>query len=134
MSLFSLPHAKKRTLRSLLTACAGAAVLVELRDKEKKNLARLYQRLQSHNCIEDWCANNSADMKRMKEFRHSLPESINTYLRRHESQKLGTDLAVPLHQFREMMGHYQNAEKKFEKKLFMKSKELIFFQKPYVQN
>jgi D-lactate dehydrogenase (cytochrome) len=93
---------------------AGAAVLVELREREKKNLAGLYQRLQSHGCIEDWCANNSADLKRMKEFRHALPESINTYLRRHESQKLGTDLAVPLSRFREMMGLYQKAEADFE--------------------
>jgi len=94
---------------------AGAAILVELREGRKKNLAMLQERLDAHDSIEDWCACNATDLRDMKEFRHALPDSINAYVKMHGSHKLGTDLAVPPFRFREMMGHYRQSRARFER-------------------
>jgi D-lactate dehydrogenase (cytochrome) len=55
--------------------------------------------LEEHNVAQDWFAEDAGERQEQKEFRHSLPEGVNDYLRRQGSYKLGTDFAVPAHQF-----------------------------------
>jgi D-lactate dehydrogenase (cytochrome) len=42
-----------------------------------------------------WFAADDADRERLREFRHALPEAVNTIVRRRGFAKVGTDLAVP---------------------------------------
>ena len=56
-------------------------------------------------------SDGDADLQRMKDFRHSIPESVNMTIDRikkrgNEITKLGTDLAVPDSSFRELFEMY----------------------------
>ncbi|MDI9585859.1 MAG: FAD-binding oxidoreductase [Acidobacteriota bacterium] len=73
------------------------------------DLASLIVALEEHNCVHDWFAETERDAKEQKEFRHSLPEGVNSYLRQHGSRKLGTDMVVPSDRFREMLALYREA-------------------------
>ncbi|MBU4032060.1 MAG: FAD-binding oxidoreductase, partial [Candidatus Thermoplasmatota archaeon] len=95
---------------------AAAAILVEMKGEALDILTELSDMLAANNALADWCATNSPDRRDMKEFRHSLPDSVNTYLKQHDSYKLGTDFAVPAEKFPEMMERYRNAGRKFRAK------------------
>ncbi len=57
--------------------------------------------------MNDW----SGPPEQFKEFRHSLPDTVNSYLKQNESHKLGTDFAVPEDGFEQMMMAYREADK-----------------------
>jgi len=59
--------------------------------------------------VDDWFAEAPSDMAEHRDFRHALPEGVNTYLRSRGSSKLGTDFAVPADRFSEMLGAYREA-------------------------
>jgi D-lactate dehydrogenase (cytochrome) len=46
------------------------------------------------------------ERKRIFEFRHSLPQEINEFLRRHKQMKVASDIAVPEHNFAGMYEYY----------------------------
>jgi D-lactate dehydrogenase (cytochrome) len=53
--------------------------------------------LEGHGALveDSWFAQAEADRRRIREFRHSLPEGLNEWLGRHGRHKYGTDIAVP---------------------------------------
>lgn len=51
-------------------------------------------------------ATTNDERKRIFEFRHSLPQAINEFLRRHKQVKVASDIAVPEHNFSKMYGYY----------------------------
>lgn len=53
-----------------------------------------------------WFADTQADRERLREFRHALPETVNTIVRRRKFPKVGTDMAVPAPEFPEMLAAY----------------------------
>jgi len=55
--------------------------------------------LEAHHVAQDWFAEDAGERQEQKDFRHSLPDGVNAYLRRQGSYKLGTDFAVPAEQF-----------------------------------
>ena len=91
----------------------GAAVLCEAEAGRLDLMAEISALLERHGAVEDWCAATSGDRRDMKEFRHSLPEAVNLYLKQHDSHKISTDFVVPEPAFPEMMGRYRDAERKF---------------------
>lgn len=91
----------------------GAAVFVELAG-DLEQLDPLLEALETHGMVEDWFADTPADLTEQREFRHSLPESINSYLRQHGSQKMGTDFVAPPHRFRELLVAYHGAGQRFQ--------------------
>jgi D-lactate dehydrogenase (cytochrome) len=69
--------------------------------------------LEEHHVAQDWFAEDAAERQEQKEFRHSLPEGVNSYLRRQGSYKLGTDFAVPAEQFPTLLALSQDAAATF---------------------
>lgn len=53
-----------------------------------------------------WFASDDADRERLREFRHALPEAVNTIVRRRGFPKVGTDLAVPPEAFPALFEFY----------------------------
>ncbi len=90
----------------------GAAVFVELAG-DLEQLDPLMDALEAHGMVEDWFADTPADLTEQREFRHSLPESINSYVRQHGSQKMGTDFVAPPGCFRELLAAYHAAGQRF---------------------
>ena len=56
---------------------------------------------------ESWFAISPADRERLREFRHTLPERVNSRIRASGFLKLSTDYAVPLEKNREMIANYR---------------------------
>lgn len=63
----------------------------------------LLDALEEHHVAQDWFAEDPAERQEQKEFRHSLPDGVNAYLRRQGSYKLGTDFAVPAEAFPKLL-------------------------------
>ncbi|MCD4814709.1 FAD-binding oxidoreductase [bacterium] len=53
-----------------------------------------------------WIAESKADRNYLREFRHALPETVNTIVRQRKFRKVGTDMAVPCDAFPEMLDIY----------------------------
>ena len=59
--------------------------------------------------LDDWFADSDREREAQRDFRHSLPESVNTWLRARGTDKLCTDYAVPEDAFPAMMEAYHEA-------------------------
>ncbi len=59
--------------------------------------------------LDDWFADSDREREAQRDFRHSLPESVNTWLRARGTDKLCTDYAVPEDAFPAMMAAYHEA-------------------------
>lgn len=92
---------------------AGAAIFFEMAGGGGTAMAPFDEKLRELHSTEDWCAQNERDVRGLKEFRHSLPDRVNAYLRERGSHKMGTDMAVPLARFPEMLDAYRSAGERF---------------------
>ncbi len=88
-----------------------AAVLVEALGDRDDTVDALLEACERYEAVDDW----SGTPDEFKEFRHSLPDSVNTYVKQQKSYKLATDFAVPASSFGEMMQAYRQADEKFKK-------------------
>ncbi len=86
-----------------------AAILIEQELTDDKNLDEWQERLESGKArLEDsWIASSDADRERFRKFRHSLPETVNSIVRRNGFLKVGSDYAVPIDKNREMLAFYR---------------------------
>lgn len=57
---------------------------------------------------QSWFAISPDDQRRMRQFRHAIPESVYEYLTDHGQVKLGTDMAVPDQHLRTLMDFYRS--------------------------
>jgi D-lactate dehydrogenase (cytochrome) len=105
---------------------AGAAVYTEIAGT-LDDIDPLMEALEAHESQQDWFAETEDDRQEQKAFRHSLPEGINSYLRRQGTQKLGTDLVVPAEHFREMIEHYHAAGKAFAEEYPREGQHYLMF-------
>ncbi len=92
-----------------------AAVFIEVAADDPEAIDLLGTVFEDSDLLDDWFAEGAADMAEQREFRHALPEGVNTYLRARGSSKLGTDLAVPAEGFPEMFEAYRAAGRAFER-------------------
>jgi len=83
----------------------GAAVYTEIVGTLDE-LDSLIAALEANNYAADWFADSPEEKLEQKEFRHSLPDEVHSYLRRHNSQAWITDFAVPAEKFPEMLRAY----------------------------
>ncbi|MBU0609374.1 MAG: FAD-binding oxidoreductase [Armatimonadetes bacterium] len=90
----------------------AAAIYVEIAGSMDDAEALLVA-LEEHNVAQDWFAEDAAERQEQKDFRHSLPDGVNAYLRRQGSYKLGTDFAVPAEQFPTLLALSQEAAASF---------------------
>jgi len=91
-----------------------AAVLIEVAVDDPEAIELLGAVFEDSDLLEDWFADGPGDMAEHRDFRHALPEGVNSYLRARGSTKLGTDLAVPAEAFAEMLAAYREAGRAFE--------------------
>lgn len=89
----------------------SAAVLVEALGDRDETLDAIFESCERHAVVDDW----SGPPEQFKEFRHSLPEAVNSYVKQQQSHKLATDFAVPAAGFEEIMRAYREADERFEK-------------------
>jgi D-lactate dehydrogenase (cytochrome) len=98
-------------------ASAGAAVYLEFHgkteDEVEEQVVAMSEVLTEYGGDEEttWFASNEAEMQRLKDFRHALPEAVNLYIdeRRKESPditKLSTDMSVPHRHLAQVMELY----------------------------
>jgi D-lactate dehydrogenase (cytochrome) len=104
-----------REERAEVPSRAGAAIFFEMVGEGADPLVPFDGMLRELGAVEDWCACGERDVRDLKEFRHSLPDRVNAYLRERQSHKMGTDMAVPLPRFPEMMDAYRSAGERFRK-------------------
>ncbi len=58
---------------------------------------------------QSWFAIGAEDQRRMREFRHAVPEAVYAYLTEHGQTKIGTDMAVPHERFEELFRYYRKS-------------------------
>ncbi len=56
---------------------------------------------------ESWFGLGSEEQRRIREFRHAIPEAVYEYITEHGQMKLGSDMAVPDDRFEELLGVYR---------------------------
>ncbi|MCX5727081.1 MAG: FAD-binding oxidoreductase, partial [Candidatus Saganbacteria bacterium] len=91
-------------------ACSAIFFSQETTEKTEDPLIDSWSKLlEKHNAILDnvWFATDEKKKKEFHDLRHSIPESVNEIVKRTGFPKTGTDLAVPLERFSEMMRSYR---------------------------
>lgn len=86
---------------------AAAALLIEA---EGDDIDAWEQRLTEAGALIDasWFATTPADRERFRKLRHSLPELVIEFIRKHGGLKMGTDFAVPINRNRDMLAYYRS--------------------------
>jgi len=100
-----------------------AAVLVEALGDRDDTVDAILESCERYKAVDDW----SGPPEEFHEFRHSLPESVNSYLKQRESYKLALDLAVPAGGFGEMMQAYRRADETFRKQFPREGVHTVLF-------
>jgi len=94
-----------------IPARASAAILFEqeLTSEDDPEIDRWQERLEASAALIDnsWFATSARDRERFRQFRHALPEIVNTIVRRNGVLKMNSDYAVPLERNREMLAYYR---------------------------
>jgi len=57
---------------------------------------------------DSWFAIGAEDQRKMRAFRHAVPEAVYEHITEHGQTKLGTDMAVPDEHFRELLAFYRS--------------------------
>ena len=96
---------------------SGGALYVEIHSDNSEGLEKLLENISGmldkegvdSSCV--FISDGESDLQRMKDFRHSIPESVNMTIDRirkkgNDITKLGTDFAVPDSAFRELFYQY----------------------------
>lgn len=86
-----------------------AAIFTELDADDEDCVMALAEVIIESDPLDDWFADSDREREAQRDFRHMLPESVNTWLRAHGTDKLCTDYAVPAEAFSEMMAAYHQA-------------------------
>ncbi len=104
----------------------GAAVYTEVVGTLDE-LDPLIAALDANNYAADWFAEGGEEAAEQKGFRHSLPDEVHSYLRRHNSQAWTTDFAVPAEKFPEMLQAYHAAGVALREKFPREGKHYLVF-------
>lgn len=92
---------------------AGGAIWIEQETTDETDEALLglwYGLMLKHGALVDasWFAIGEEDQRRMRHFRHAVPEAVYEQITGQAQTKLGTDMAVPDPHFRELLAFYRD--------------------------
>jgi D-lactate dehydrogenase (cytochrome) len=78
-------------------------------ESEEEILSQWLSLIESRRGLSDetWVASDATDRERLRELRHSVPESMNEFYARHGQRKLSTDMAVPDSALMEAFARYR---------------------------
>ncbi len=78
-------------------------------ESEERYLGEWYEMIVRHGGLADdsWFAIGAEDQRRMRAFRHAIPEAVYEYIGEHGQTKIGTDMAVPVDGFAELLAFYR---------------------------
>lgn len=116
-----------RDKESKLGESMNAAVFLELMNADDATLEWLAEESEKYEVQEDWFAEGAAEIQKLKDFRHSLPEGVNSYLKQRGSSKIGTDFCVPSEHFREMYDLYLRTGEEFIMKFPREGTHYVLF-------
>jgi len=85
---------------------AGAALLIEA-EGDDVDAWEAYLSAAHADIDASWFAMSAKDRERFRQFRHSLPELVNSTVLQRGFLKMGTDYAVPIGQNRAMLAFYR---------------------------
>ena len=100
----------QRSRNQDIPADAKAAILFEQAVQAEKLydcLAQWNKLFEQHHVSHSWLPMDQKDREKLTEFRHSLPENINNYVRSKGTHKIATDIAVPGEKFGEIMRFHE---------------------------
>lgn len=85
-------------------------------ETEDELLSQWLELLEKHQAdVENsWFTTTENDRNKMREFRHSLPMSVNEWLVHHKQRKVGTDMAVPDENFLNILKFYRKTLAEFD--------------------
>ncbi len=86
-----------------------AAIFTELAADDPQTVEAFAEIVIGSDPLDDWFADTDREREAQRDFRHALPETVNTFLRQHGTDKLCTDYAVPAQAFPAMMEAYREA-------------------------
>jgi len=86
-----------------------AAIFTELDADDHATVEAFAEIVMASAPLDDWFADSDREREAQRDFRHSLPETVNTWLRARGTDKLCTDYAVPEASFPAMMEAYHEA-------------------------
>lgn len=86
-----------------------AAIFTELDADDPDTIEAFAEIVMETDPLDDWFADTDREREAQRDFRHSLPETVNTWLRARGTDKLCTDYAVPEDAFPAMMDAYHEA-------------------------
>ncbi len=90
-----------------------AAIFTELAADDFDAVEVVAEIIERSEPLDDWFADSNRELEAQRTFRHALPESVNTWLRQHGTDKLCTDYAVPAEAFGRMMDAYRASSEAF---------------------
>lgn len=97
-----------------ISESAGGAVFFEqfLPEDPDEVLMTWMELMEKFDCLDDWSAMDDKTRERLRAFRHSLPESVNEFVRGRGVRKMGMDLAVPDENLEEIISIYHTTARK----------------------
>lgn len=105
----SLKLVKRKYPKIPLESIAAVYLEQDVESIEKIDLFLEFwlNQLEKINYIDSWAETDSKGIQKHKEFRHTLPITVHSIVRRNNVSKVGTDFAVPSEKFQEMLDlHY----------------------------
>ncbi|MCL4325895.1 MAG: FAD-binding oxidoreductase [Candidatus Thermoplasmatota archaeon] len=101
----------KKFSNPVIPNISGSVVIFEIQsddeDKLYDRLTHLNTILNKYGIINSYVATEYGHKKKIEELRHSLPDSINKFLRRYGTNKIATDIAVPDKNLYKMYSYYE---------------------------
>ncbi|MFP4248398.1 MAG: FAD-binding oxidoreductase [Armatimonadota bacterium] len=91
----------------------NAAIFAELDAGDLDTVEQFAEIVLETEPLDDWFADSERELEAQRDLRHLLPESVNSFVRRHGTQKIATDYAVPEDAFAAMMQAYHQAADAF---------------------
>jgi D-lactate dehydrogenase (cytochrome) len=90
---------------------AEAAVFIEqfIPEDPEEILTAWMELMEEHGCIQDWSGTTDPDRRKLRDFRHSLPEAVNELVRSRGMGKMGLDIAVPDDRLEDIMRIYHQS-------------------------
>ncbi|MFO8079464.1 MAG: FAD-binding oxidoreductase [Armatimonadota bacterium] len=86
-----------------------AAIFAELDADDLDTVEEFAEIVLAAEPLDDWFADSDRELEAQRDLRHLLPESVNSFVRAHGTQKVATDYAVPEEAFPAMLEAYHQA-------------------------
>ncbi len=106
---YSVDFIRKKYPPPLIPEESRGIIFFEIAGEEEdvfNTLAEVSEVLDEFNVLKVMASEDPKWIEKSREMRHAVPEGVSIFVRRHNTHKVSTDIAVPEDRFREMMDTY----------------------------